>query len=196
MARASQKKSERISNLKQKGISPASQGLTPEGDPLPESTAIDLNVEHTDEDAEEEEETEEAGKEPAKGDPVPSNSESDNLAENPSKKMKRKGAKKTVAAESEDSLGSDADSDPEVTPSWRDQARRRNDAAVLKCVKAARANHASVLSVEIPVACEPLRSLFVRLGIDDIAARCMIKVEGLVNKICLVALDDDRITSM
>ena len=51
MARASQKKSERISNLKQQGILPESQGLTPDGDPLPESTATDSNVEDTDEDA-------------------------------------------------------------------------------------------------------------------------------------------------
>ena len=52
MARAKAKKVSLIANLKRKGIDPASKGLTPEGDPLPDPTVIDLAAEDAGEDAE------------------------------------------------------------------------------------------------------------------------------------------------
>ena len=56
-------------------------------------------------------------------------------------------------------------------------------------IRIAKANQAALISGEIADCCDPLRYLLVELDIDDMAACCMIRVEGLVNKDCLVELD-------
>ena len=149
MARAKAKKALMIANPKRKRILPASKGLTPEGDPLPDPTVIDLAAEDADEDAKEGGEAENAGKEPAKGDPVLSNDESESLPENPSKKKKQKGAKKAAPTESVDSSSNDEDSDAGVALSWRDQRERENHEATMQRIRTAKADMADVVSGEI-----------------------------------------------
>ena len=51
MARAKSAAKSQVANLKRKGLSPASQGLTEESEPLPEAAVIDLSAEDADEDA-------------------------------------------------------------------------------------------------------------------------------------------------
>ena len=63
-------------------------------------------------------------------------------------------------------------------------------------IRIAKANQAALISGEIADRCDPLRYLLVGLSIDDMAARRMIRVEGLVDEDCLVEIDDERITSM
>ena len=86
MTRAKALARSRAANLKRKGISPASQGLTEEGEPLPEPAAIDLSAADADDDADGGEEAKDAGKEPADGDPDPRDNGSKCLPVNPSKK--------------------------------------------------------------------------------------------------------------
>ena len=86
MARAKALAKQRVRYLARMGVTPASQGLTEEGEPLPKAAAIDLSANDADDDADRGEEVKDAGKEPADGDPVPSGNESVRLPANPSKK--------------------------------------------------------------------------------------------------------------
>ena len=111
MVRAKVGNKSRVANLKRKGITSASQGLTEEGEPLPKPAAIDLSAADADEDAEGGEEAKYAGKEPADGDPDPSNDGSKRLLVNPSKKRKSRGAKETAPSDP-DYSSDDKDSNP------------------------------------------------------------------------------------
>ena len=71
MARAKALAKQRVRDLKRKGITPASQGLTEEGKPLPKPDVIDVSASDADDDADRGEEAKAAWKESADGDPDP-----------------------------------------------------------------------------------------------------------------------------
>ena len=74
--------------MRNPSVTPASLGVTAEGDPLPEPAVIDSTAADADEDAGGEEGTTTAGKEPTEGDPDPSDDDHSDSSSKPSKKRK------------------------------------------------------------------------------------------------------------
>ena len=90
-------------------LSPESQGLNKEGEPLPGPAAIDLPAADADKDADGGEETKTAEEEPADSDHDHSNDDSERLPFNPSNKKKAKHTKETAPSDHDSSSREDAD---------------------------------------------------------------------------------------
>ena len=100
---------QRVRNLAQMGVSPASQGLNKEGEPLPDPAAINLPAADADKDADGGEETTTAEEEPADSDHDLSDDDSERLPFIPLNKKKAKHEKETAPSDHDSSSREDAD---------------------------------------------------------------------------------------